>query len=59
MVRRHSRSVASDIEKVETVTDASICTRALFVATTVLLALEVMRGRGGRSKTTTTGPVTA
>ena len=32
--------------------------RALFVATTVLLALEFMRGRGGRSKTSA-GPVTA
>lgn len=31
---------------------------ALFVATTVLLALEVLRGRSGRSKTNTAGPST-
>lgn len=30
--------------------------RALFVATTVLLALEFMRGRGGRSSKNAGGP---
>ena len=39
-------------------TDFCVFARALFVATTALLALEFMRGRGGRSSKTAAGPAT-